>query len=216
MQIKLTYFNIQGPAEPTRLALVIAGLPFEDVRVDRDAMLAMRASGQLSPEGCAGFQVPLLEVDGKVLLQSGAQATYCAKLGGLYPTDPWLAAKCDEVTQFIMQDIRERLIAPSMRAPDEETKVAMRKALQETTLPEKFAILEKLLAASGHLVGDTLTIADLHLYVLCNWIGMGTLDGITKDVILQFPNVTALVKKINEIELVKAWNAEKNPKLPWC
>ena len=69
---------------------------------------------------------------------------------------------------------------------------------------------------TGFLVGDKLTVADLHLYVLCNWIGMGTLDGISKDVILQFPNITALVKKINEMEAVKAWNAANNPKLPWC
>ena len=61
-----------------------------------------------------------------------------------------------------------------------------------------------------------MTIADLHLYVLCNWIGMGTIDGVTKEMLLKFPNVTAFVQKVNELEKVKAWNAEKNPKLPWC
>ena len=61
-----------------------------------------------------------------------------------------------------------------------------------------------------------MTIADLHLYVLCNWIGMGTIDGVVKETILKFPNVTAFVKKVNELEKVKVWNTEKNPKLPWC
>ena len=51
--------------------------------------------------------------------------------------------------------------------------------------------------------------------VLCNWIGMGTLDGIGKEVITQFAHVTALVKKLNEHEKIKAWNTKNNPKLPW-
>jgi len=216
-QIKLTYFNIQGPAEPTRLALTIGGVPFEDVRVDREQMLAMRAAGELNPDGCCGGQLPQLVVDGKVLHQSMAMATYCAKLTGLYPDDPWLAAKCDEATQFIIQDVRGRLIEPSMRGSDEE-KAAARAKLTAESLPEKFGMMEKLLAAnpSGWLVGDKLTIADLHLYVLCNWIGMGVLDGIPKSVITDQPCITALVKKINELPAVDTWNKEKNGgKLPW-
>jgi len=47
-------------------------------------------------------------------------------------------------------------------------------------------------------------------------IGLGVLDGVPKEVILAWPNVTAHVKKLNEMEKIKAWNAEKNPKLPWC
>jgi hypothetical protein len=48
-------------------------------------------------------QVPVLEVDGMKLSQSQAIATYCGKLTGLYPADPWAAAKCDEVTQLVNQ-----------------------------------------------------------------------------------------------------------------
>ncbi len=44
----------------------------------------------------------------------------------------------------------------------------------------------------------------------------GTLDGIPKDVILQFPKLTALVRTLNENPKIKLWNADKNPKLPWC
>jgi len=214
--LKLTYFGIQGPAEASRLALTIAGIPFDDVRIDRDTMLKMREEGKLSVAGVAGTQVPQLEVDGKILQQSQAIATYCAKLANLYPSDPWDAAKADEATQFIIQDIRGRLIEPTMRIDDAQEKAKARAELNDTKLPEKFAILDALLAPSGFLVGDSLTIADLHLYVLCNWIGMGTIDGVSKEMLLKFNNVAAFVKKVNELEKVKAWNAEKNPKLPWC
>jgi glutathione S-transferase len=32
-KIKITYFNMKGRAEVTRLCLAIAGIPFEDVRL---------------------------------------------------------------------------------------------------------------------------------------------------------------------------------------
>jgi len=151
--IKLTYFPIQGPAEPSRLALTISGIPFEDVRVDRDTMLKLREDGKLSQPGVAGTQLPQLEVDGKILQQSQAIATYCAKLAGLYPSDPWEAAKVDEVTQFIIQDIRGRMIEPSMRIEDADAKAKARAELNDTKLPEKFAIIDALLATTGYLVG---------------------------------------------------------------
>ena len=117
----------------------------------------MKEAGQL-PCG----QVPLLEVDGKILTQSQAIAPYCAKLAGIYPTDPFEAAKCDEVTQLINQDIRERTISPAMKEPDAEKKAAMRKELGEEKLPAKFKILESFLQPSGYFCGDSITIADLH------------------------------------------------------
>ena len=107
-QLKITYFNIQGPAEPARLALVIGGVAFEDERLNRDEMMALREAGKL-PWG----QLPLCTVDGStVFAQSPAIATYCAKLAGLYPEDPIAAARVDEIVNFINQDVRERCIAP--------------------------------------------------------------------------------------------------------
>ena len=91
-KIVLHYFPIQGPAEPARLALVLGGIPFEDVRHNREEMLKMRADGEL-PYG----QLPIMTVDGKMLAQSGAIANWCAKLAGLVPKDSFVAAKVEEV-----------------------------------------------------------------------------------------------------------------------
>ncbi len=46
-------------------------------------------------------QVPVLEVDGKMLAQSGAIERYAAKLAGLYPSDEWELAKVEEVVHFV-------------------------------------------------------------------------------------------------------------------
>merc|ERR1712194_292359 len=103
-----------------------------------------------------------------------------------------------------------------MREPDAAKKAEMREKAAKEGLPQKLALLENQVGPSGYLVGDTLTMADVHFYVFANWIGMGTLDGIPKDVVLQFPKLTALVQKLNDMPQIKQWNAEKNPKLPWC
>ena len=72
-----------------------------------------------------------------------------------------------------------------MRDPDPEKKKALRAELQETKLPEKFAMLEKRLEKTKFLCGDELTLADLSVYVMLNWVGMGVLDGVNKDCIPQ-------------------------------
>lgn len=54
-KLKLTYFNIKARAEPTRLALHIAGIPFEDKRISHEEWPALKASmplGQI-PVCCA-------------------------------------------------------------------------------------------------------------------------------------------------------------------
>jgi glutathione S-transferase len=199
-----------GPAEPTRLALTIGGVAFEDVRVDREAMLALRADGALK----GGGQLPQLEVDGAVLSQSQAQTTFAGKLAGLYPADPWLAARVDEVTQLVNQDIRDRCIAPTMREPDADKKAALRKELAEEKLPAKFALLEALLQPSGYYVGDAVTLADLHVYVLCNWIGMEVLDGVPASCVT--PALRAHCATLNNHPKIAAWNAANNAgKVPW-
>ena len=181
------------------------------MRVSREEMVALKEAGEL-PCG----QLPVLEVDGQKMSQSQAMATWAGKLTGLYPTDAWAAAKCDEVTQFINQDIRERCISPTMREKDEEKKTALRKELAEVKLPEKFAMLETLLSPSGYFVGDSITLADLHCYVMLNWLGMEVLDGVPKEVVLANAKLTNLCKMVNEHVKVAAWNAEKNAgKVPW-
>ena len=43
-KLKLTYFNIKARAEPTRLALHIAGIPFEDKRIAHEEWPALKAT----------------------------------------------------------------------------------------------------------------------------------------------------------------------------
>jgi glutathione S-transferase len=175
--IKLTYFDSQGPTEPTRLAFTMGGIAFEDIRIGQKEMSSLKSSGKL-----LSGQVPLLEVGGECLTQSSAMARYAAKLAGMYPESPWDAAKVDEVIQLVTQDIIERLINPTIKIKNKENQGAMRKKLAEEKLPEKLAILESMMGEWEFFFGDTPTLADLYVYNLLNWLGMEVLEGVPKQV----------------------------------
>ena len=63
-KLKLTYFDFHGGrGEPARLALAIAGIPFEDDRVPGSDWPRRKPS---TPFG----SLPVLEVDGAIVTQS--------------------------------------------------------------------------------------------------------------------------------------------------
>ena len=211
--IKITYFPIPGTAEPARLALVLGGIAFEDERVP-----FKQWQEELKPKivelGNPYGQMPFMTVDGKVIAQSQAIGIFCAKLAGIHPADPYECAKVDALLQFIGQDIRDRKITPTMGIKDAEEQAAKRKKLAEEDLPPLLATLDSFVQPSGFLVGESATLADLSAYVLLNYIGTGTLDGVPPELIT--PGLRAFCAKINEIPAIKAWNEEKSGgKLPW-
>ena len=92
----------------------------------------------------------------------------------------------------------------------------MRKELAEVKLPEKFTLLEAMMwNPSGYCVGSAITLADLFVYALLNWLGMGVLDGVPPSVVLDFPKLKNLVEMLNADPRIASWNKAKNPKLPW-
>ncbi|OQS02778.1 glutathione S-transferase, partial [Thraustotheca clavata] len=88
--LKLSYFDLAARAELTRLALYIAGIPFEDERLTREEFAVRKPTLPFK-------QAPTLTIDGEVFAQSHAMARYAGRLGGLYPSDPLAAYRVDEV-----------------------------------------------------------------------------------------------------------------------
>lgn len=187
-------------AEVVRMALHCGGIPFEDVR-------DWGVGKPLAPFGA----LPVMEVDGKILSQTQAMATYAGKLAGLYPEDSWLAAKCDEAINGCT-DVTGT-VGATMRIQDEGEKLAARSALiaSDGRLTLHLGGIEKLLVANGSngcTVGDALTVADLAIWRLAGWLGGGAVDGIPKDYPTDtFPALAALVAKVDAHEGVVSWKA---------
>lgn len=73
-QCKLTYFNSQALGEAIRLLLHYGKIEFDDVRIDFEKDWPTYPKEKL-PLG----QIPVLEIDGKVLYQSIAICRYLAR-----------------------------------------------------------------------------------------------------------------------------------------
>ena len=190
--LSLTYFDGPGRAEPIRIALFIAGLPFEDRRIKFPEFAALRQEGAF-PLG----SVPVLAVDGFPMTQTGAMLRYVARLGGtdLYPTDPTGAFIVDSATDT-SNDTLSHALMPSLFERDQAKKLEMRTAFAAGPMAKAYGYAEGLLGRSDgpFLTGAKLSIGDLVLAQSVLQIQSGTLDGITSEALAPYPRMRRLAE----------------------
>lgn len=201
-QLKLTYFDFHGGrGEPARLALHIGGIPFEDHRFAFPEFAELRKA---TPFG----QVPTLHVDGTLVTQSDAILRYAGKLAGLYPTDPYQALLCDEVS-YVVEDANVKL-GPTFRMTGDEQKAA-RLALVNGSMPVYLRWLEaQLLAHGGQYFADNrLTVADLKVFVDVRNLNSGRLDHVPTDLVQSVaPALNAHLERIANTPAIQAYYAK--------
>jgi glutathione S-transferase len=175
-KIVLTYFDFDGSrGEAARLAMHMAGVPFEDRRIARNDWAAQRDQYPFQ-------SLPVLEVDGRVITQSNTINRYVGKLAGLYPKDDWQAALVDEVMDAI-EDITTRISATFVL--EGEAKKKAREALSAGPLARFLQQFDARLKAGGGewFVENRLTVADLKCFLFVRWLKSGALDHIPADVV---------------------------------
>ncbi|KAF0719931.1 Aste57867_687 [Aphanomyces stellatus] len=199
--LKVSYFPGQG--EPIRMALVIAGIPFDDDRVQRDTWSTIEKTFPFR-------QVPALAIDGHVFGESSAILRYVGALGGLYPTTNLVdALRVDEICSYKVELV-DHLI-PSFKESDPEKKKAMREALLPD-LRDMLGLLEARLAAGsstpkGPWFLDTVSIADLLVYEAVLTFRVGFVDHIPTDICDGFPRMMAIFHAVQSHPKVVAWYA---------
>ena len=220
-KLRLTYFPFQGAAEKVRLALVLGGIDFEDVRVPFPAWPALKPT---TPYG----QLPLLTIDdGEPLAQSVAMLRYAGRLAStsgkadLYPVGRML--EVDEACGFVT-DIERAWRPPVGVGIDPSTygyaadfrgtegHAAVVKAVREQfvaeALPKYMEFLGKRLGDDRRfLCGDAPTIADCWLIPILNRFTCGAVDHVPVECLEPFPTVVAYVARFMELDEVKAWYA---------
>ncbi len=201
-QLKLSYFDFHGGrAEPTRLALHIGGIEFEDHRFAFPEFAEVRKS---TPFG----QVPTMTVDGMQVTQCDAITRYAGKLAGLYPDDAYQALLCDEV-MYVVEESTVKL-GPTFRMTGEEQKEA-RLALVNGSMPVYLAWLQtQLLAHGGEFFADNhLTVADLKVFVDVRGLNSGRLDHVPTDLVERVaPALNAHMQRIANLPAVLAYYAK--------
>lgn len=200
LKLRLHYFPFPGRAGPIRDAFNIGGVAFDDVHVPPDEFGKRKAAGEYPFGGLPVLEVKTTTAHIKVG-QSNAILSFAGRLAGLYPADdPIRALRVDEVLS-LGEDINE-LLGPSLHEQDTTKKMAMRKILAEETLPRWIGYIEQLLVANGNtgfIVGSNLSVADLKLYWITDWLTNGSLDGIPTTLLNNFATVKAWFKNIAKV-----------------
>ncbi|MCB9665449.1 MAG: glutathione S-transferase family protein [Alphaproteobacteria bacterium] len=197
--VRLSYFDFAGGrGEDCRIALHLAGVPFEDHRVRGPAWQAFK------PETPWGG-MPVLTLDGKgMIAHSNAILRFVGSQHGLHPSDPWEAALHDGVMDAV-EDLR--CVVNRTLGMDDEAKRASREAMAKDEIPAWFAHLEALIGDGPFLSGSTLCVADLKIFVVRRWFTAGVLDHIPTDVVAPFAKVTRLAEAVAAHPGVVSWYA---------
>ena len=218
--IKLTYFGIQGVAEKVRLALHIAGIPFEDVRVAFPDWPAMKPT---TPYG----QLPIMCVDGgDALAQSGAMVRYAGRLAqekgvALYDTSsPQALLQIEEALGFV-SDVQKAwmfavyvgmkpglFVHPTGEGVDNAPIIQkVREQFVSDNLPTWMDLLTTKLKAKGDqfLCGSQVTIADCDLVPTLNRIMSGQVDYVDKDCLNKWPEVKAYTARFMALPAVASY-----------
>ena len=89
MKLKIYYSSTPfWRAEVMRVSLFMGNIPFEDVRISRKEFREVILTGKLRNGMAVPFhQLPVLEIDGNIIGQTGGIARFCGKLSNLYPED---------------------------------------------------------------------------------------------------------------------------------
>ena len=192
-------------AEVLRVSLFIKDIPFEDTRVSREEFVHLIKTGFLPNGKRAPFhQLPVIEVDGKIIGQTGAIARYCGKVSNLYSDDIFLAAKIDQIIDAAT-DITN-LVSPTIREKDQIKKMEDRKVLVSKLLPRWFRYLENLLSEDNSTwFVEKMTIADIAMWRLIGWLTSGIIDGIPTSVVDDFPKLKNIHHQVHTHPKVQEW-----------
>ena len=193
-------------AEVLRVSLFISNIPFEDVRISREEFINMIKTGYLPNGKKVPFhQLPVIEVDGEIIGQTGAIARYCGKITNLYSNDNINAAKIDQIIDAAT-DITN-LVSPTIREKDEQKKVEDRLLLKNKLLPRWFRYLENILSesTSDWFVENKMTIADIAMWRLLGWLISGIIDGIPTTIVDSYPKLKNIHTNVHHHPKVQEW-----------
>jgi glutathione S-transferase len=215
---KLTYFDIRGLAETSRLMFAVAKQEYEDCRfslevefkdgkpdfstIKRPEFDAAKAAGELDS---SGGKVPLLLVDGEHKIgQSKAIERYLAGALGLAGSSAVEAAQIDAVGETV-RDIKDAYQKAKGEADTKEKFFA-------EGLPTALALLEKSLpSASGPwLIGSKVSYADVVIFAFLT-SQKGFFDDVdkAKKAYSECPRIAAAVQAVEANAEMKAWIAKR-------
>ncbi|XP_047026292.1 uncharacterized protein LOC124634675 [Helicoverpa zea] len=200
MPKKLTYFNINGLAEPIRYILHYTKQDFEDNRIELGNWPDLKLKEKL-PFG----QLPVYEEDGRVLCQSLAIAKYVARGTDLIPSDPWKYAQVESAVYSVLDYWKN--VTPVIQEKDQAKQKEMVEKLHTETIEYYFSRFNNLLKENGGYFSGKLSWGE---FILLGIVEAGNLF-LGTNVEKKYPAVDALVKEIRNLPGVKEYIVARGP-----
>jgi glutathione S-transferase len=196
---RLIYFDAPvSRGEECRLALHLAGISFEDVRIDAASWPAMK---EQTPYG----GLPVLELPGHApFAHSNAILVLVGRRHGLHPTDDFEAARHEGMMQHV-EDLRA-VVAPTIRMGEAEKKT-VREALVAGYLPAWARAAEKNIVAGPFFGGEKIHVVDLKLHMAVRWFIGGRVDHIPATIFADYPRLMGVHDAVRDHPGVKSWYA---------
>jgi len=193
---KLIYFDARGRAEVCRLLFAAAGVPYEDVRIDKAKWAELKPT---TPFG----QLPLLEVDGVTLCQSKTIARFLAGQFGLAGETPRDRARADML--FECADDLFKWSGVFGRETDPEKKAEKKAKFANESVPAAILSYEKLLidnkGGDSYIVGDKMTWMDIAITDLWWWLRSMDIE-VSLDTA---PKLKALTERVESTPRIAEW-----------
>ena len=175
------------------IALLEADIPHEGILVDfAQAEQTKPEYHAINPKG----RVPALDVDGAILTETGAILDYIAAIApdaGLVPADPVQAAHMRSVMYYLASTMHVNH-AHKMRghrwADSPESHADMTAKVPET-MTASAQFVEDNAFQGDFITGEALTIGDIYLFIVCNWLAGDGVD------VAAFPKITAFLDRMN-------------------
>ena len=216
--MKLTYFNVRGLAETTRMLFAVNNQTgdreeYEDFRyplevidmkthqMTKDEFDSDKSDGKLVK---SLNKVPFLEVDGHVIPQSKTIERFLARRFGLMGNDEYESVHIDSICECVrdFKDMYQKVRV----SEDKET------AMNEwftVTLVERLTLLENLLGNEGFSVGSSTSLSDIVLYsFITNFFDN---KEASMNATLATPNLRKIIDRIHSLPEMIEW-LEKCPK----
>merc|ERR1711874_10424 len=202
---KLTYFNLEGVAESIRCVFRAANVDFEDYRIEFADFYVKKKEFPLG-------KLPLLEMDGRKMNQSGAILRHLGAKYGMFPQESLF-----EIEQILgtIEDVKSAVnpilymeMVPGRFGMDGMTKDEINKcreniankAKSDESLPAMFKELEMLITQTGIMKNNKLIISDIQLYTLIRFMKSGRLgDYIPMNFMDQFETLNKFYDKAHQL-----------------
>src|SRR3954464_10088965 len=194
---RLIYFDAPvSRGEECRLALHIAGVDFEDVRIKGAEWPALKPQ---TPYG----GLPVLELPGHPpLAQSNAILVLIGRKHGMHPTDEFEAARHEGMMQHV-EDLRG-VVGPTIRMAEAEKK-KVREGIAADYLPAWARFAEKNIPGEPFFGGAKLSVVDLKLHMAVRWFIGGKVDYIPAMIFEAYPKLIRVHDAVRDHPGVKSW-----------